>query len=82
VAGAWSFVASAEPGRWKPGRRRVTTCFLDAPPLAVAERLGALVHSSAWGHQGLVVLLAGPFETITPWCWDWFDDERPAAPAP
>ena len=43
--------------------RRITVAWLDDEPLAVATRLAA-----APGAE-----FAGPFETIVPWKWDWFD---------
>jgi len=62
VAGAWSFADDA---------RRITVAWLDAPPLDVNDRLAALlVPASGAG----TVRFAGPFETITPWQWDWFDE--------
>ncbi len=77
VAGVWSFAASSVPGRWDPGRRRVTVCFLDGDPLDVSDGMRPLVSSrSGWGVDSEVVF-AGPFEAVTPWKWDWFDDEGP-----
>jgi hypothetical protein len=46
--------------------RSVTVAWLDDDPLAVAPHL----PSSEPG-----VVFAGPFETITPWQWDWFDSQ-------
>ena len=73
VAGAWAFAATSElqAGRWHPGDRRVTVCYLDEAPLSVASDLDAVVSCGAV-FSGAVVF-AGPFETITPWAWDWFD---------
>jgi hypothetical protein len=45
-------------------QHHVTVAWLDDAPLAVVDALG----SPAPG-----VIFAGPFETITPWQWDWFD---------
>jgi hypothetical protein len=55
-------------GAWAfgDGARTITVAWLDEEPLAVADRLAPV------SPGGLV--LAGPFETITPWEWDWFDD--------
>ena len=68
VAGVWSF--ASVPGmtsrRWTAGERRITLCWLDEDPLAVAARLAPIVAT-------LPATFAGPFETITPWQWDWFD---------
>jgi hypothetical protein len=52
VAGAWSF--EGDDG-W------LTWCFLDAEPVAVAERLAPKVGDA---------LLAAPFHTVEPWQWD------------
>ncbi len=75
VAGVWTFTATAELGDtgWSPGDRRVTVCYLDEAPLDVAPRLDELVHPPRTPFSERVVF-AGPFETITPWQWDWFDD--------
>jgi len=53
-------------GAWEfaDDARRITVAWLDGDPLEVA---GALETP---GNDG--VELAGPFETITPWQWDWF----------
>jgi len=32
------------------------------------------VRAEAGGGHG-TTLFAGPLETVTPWRWDWFDDE-------
>jgi hypothetical protein len=73
VAGVWTFVSAAERrGAWHPGRRRLTVCFLDEEPLAVAGALGDVVGRGAGDRT---VIHAGPVETVTPWHWDWFDTE-------
>jgi hypothetical protein len=74
VAGAWTFATQARFDRhgWKPGNRTVTVCYLDADPLSVAPGIAPTVRAAA-DDQDRPVLLAGPFETITPWRWDWFD---------
>jgi hypothetical protein len=72
VAGVWTFVSRAERAMaWRPGRRRITVCFLDADPLAVSPSLDAVV--SAWPRPSEQVIHAGPYEAITPWRWNWFD---------
>jgi hypothetical protein len=45
--------------------RQVSVAWLDDEPLAVAPALAPAPS------EGL--LFAGPFETITPWQWTWFD---------
>ncbi|MDQ1510114.1 MAG: hypothetical protein QOG50_1958 [Actinomycetota bacterium] len=76
VAGIWTFASSerlASP-RWSAGARRITVCWLDGDLLAVAARIAPLEAQrrdrfDATSH----VTFAGPFETITPWEWDWFE---------
>jgi hypothetical protein len=59
----------AEPGvvgAWSfaDDEHRVTISWLDGAPLEVA---GSLAVADA------PTIFAGPFETITPWEWDWFE---------
>jgi len=63
VAGAWSFADE---------ERRVTVSWLDAPPLDLNESIRAEGDAHRSGAPGRTVF-AGPFESITPWQWDWFD---------
>ncbi|HZP29908.1 MAG TPA: hypothetical protein VFC99_13215 [Acidimicrobiia bacterium] len=73
VAGVWTFRSRAELSeRYGTGRRTIAVCWLDAPPLDVAPGLDALLDP---GSPDLV--FAGPFETVVPWQWDWFDQSRP-----
>jgi len=53
-------------GVWQfaDAERRITVAWLDDDPLAAATRLPI-------PSEG--VELAGPFATITPWEWDWFE---------
>lgn len=82
VAGVWSFASHRGPGgRWRPGRYRITVCYLDDDPLRVSARLGPVLASEPGGPDAETVF-AGPLETITPWRWDWFDDEEAKAPSP
>jgi hypothetical protein len=76
VAGIWTFATSEEltSRRWSAGARRITVCWLDDEPLAVAARIASV--DSARHEQfdtASHVVFAGPFETITPWEWDWFE---------
>jgi hypothetical protein len=72
VAGVWTFVSDAERRlSWRPGRRRITVCFLDEDPLEAAVPLGDIVLRRHSGSD--TVVHAGPLEAITPWRWDWFD---------
>jgi len=75
VAGVWTFGPDArlERHRWGFGSRTVTVCFLDDVPLEVADALGASVRAVA-AELGQTIEFAGPFETITPWQWDWFEE--------
>ena len=84
VAGAWSFASGQDlvdtgdmAGRWRAGAHRVTVCYLDGDPLEAARALDEVLvpggHESPGTGDALEPVLAGPFETITPWRWDWFD---------
>jgi hypothetical protein len=74
VAGVWTFANAPglESRRWTEGQRRITVCWLDDDPLAVAVRIAPLVAALPEPARSRVTF-AGPFETITPWQWDWFD---------
>jgi hypothetical protein len=65
VAGSWSFADD---------ERRITVSWLDAPPLEAHERLAGVVEARRAGSPHRTVF-AGPFESITPWEWEWFDAE-------
>jgi hypothetical protein len=69
VAGVWTFATdpAVTSRRWSAGERRVTVAWLDDEPVEVAARLAPAVSGQP------DVEFAGPFETITPWSWDWFD---------
>jgi hypothetical protein len=78
VAGVWSFVSDEERRMaWRPGRHRITVCFLDESPLEVSPALGEVV--GRWRPEAGVVVHAGPVETVVPWHWDWFDTEGTSA---
>jgi hypothetical protein len=49
-------------------------CYLDGAPLELAPDLGALVRSGDDVPGAGPVVFAGPFETIVPWRWDWFEE--------
>jgi hypothetical protein len=73
VAGVWTFVSDEEHRTaWRPGRHRVTVCFLDESPLSVSPSLGEVVRR--WRPTADAVVHAGPYEAIQPWRWDWFDE--------
>jgi len=65
VAGAWSFADA---------QRRVTVVWLDAPPLEVHARLATVVERRRAASASRTIF-AGPFESVTPWQWDWFDTD-------
>jgi hypothetical protein len=78
VSGVWTFltVDRLTSRRWTAGRRRITVCWLDEDPLEVAARLAPIMNAwCARPTSATRVTFAGPFETITPWEWDWFDQE-------
>jgi hypothetical protein len=54
-------------GAWRfaDDAREITVAWLDDDPLAVELRLPS--------PEGDGLEFAGPFETITPWEWNWFD---------
>ena len=75
VAGVWTF--ASVPGltskRWTPGARRITVCWIDDDVLETATRIAPVVGDWQTRAPRSRVAFAGPFETITPWKWDWFD---------
>jgi hypothetical protein len=76
VAGLWTFTTSTEfrDQPWDTGNQRITVVWLDDDPLAVAPKLDD-VDAARRAREDIVrVTFAGPFETITPWQWDWFDE--------
>lgn len=83
VAGAWAFVNQDgfDPGTGSAGGtvQRVTIFYLDDDPLTVVDRIearGTSLQSQDGGYRGPAVgnvLMAGPFETVVPWTWDWFE---------
>lgn len=75
VAGLWTFATSAQyrSHPWDTGDRRITVCWLDDDPLAVAAELDAVDADRRRFDAASHVALAGPFETIAVGEWDWFD---------
>jgi hypothetical protein len=69
VAGLWEFATSPDvpPYSWTTAGHRITVVWLDAEPLALTPVFASFETADER------TLLAGPFETITPWQWDWFD---------
>jgi len=76
VAGVWTFASDERFDRhgWRPGDKTITVCYLDAAPISVASSLSDIVRASV-DENSWSVVFAGPLETITPWSWDWFDDD-------
>jgi hypothetical protein len=74
VAGVWTFMSDEERRlAWRPGRHRVTVCFLDDDPARNSTSLDQVVRQ--WRPDAGAVVHAGPLESIIPWRWDWFDAE-------
>ena len=59
VAGVWSFGS---------GERAISVWFLDGNPLEAGPALGEVLGDPRPGSS------PGPFETITPGVWGWFDE--------
>lgn len=72
VAGVWVFATSPEMRRdnFSPGDRRVTVCYLDDEPVAVARRLEEVLRP-VWAATA-PPLLAGPYESMMRWDWERF----------
>jgi len=63
-----------------PPHRLITVSYLDDDPLIVADRMKAHATEASKDRRGprsfgdsFRLLLASPFQTITPWEWDWFE---------
>jgi hypothetical protein len=74
VMGSWSFATSPSlrSPRWTPGDRRITVHYLDGDPLKVADRVWPLLEER-WRDAPVTPIHAGPYETVVPFQWDWFD---------
>ena len=77
VAGLWTFgtkQAWAAVGGTGTGDRRITVCWLDDEPKTVTPVIDELeARRRARFDAASHVIFSGPFETVTPWQWDWFD---------
>jgi hypothetical protein len=85
TAGVWSFVSrgggSGAFAHANPAGRRIAVYYLDGEPLEVVAEMGK--RGAEWRAAGRMpdfsksvrTLFAGPFETITPWKWDWFEGD-------
>jgi hypothetical protein len=71
VVGAWELQSNSRVvnPRWKQGQWQVIVAFLDQEPQSSAEALDQIEFLRRRGG----VALAGPFESVQPWQWDWFD---------
>ena len=86
VAGVWAF---ADEGSFTTPRDLVTgsvdgsmrlhLTYLDGDPVEVAAPLGSVGAAGAPVEGTPEVLFAGVLRSITPWEWDWFDEEIVAA---
>jgi len=83
VAGAWWFTSRESNQRSPVDRERIILVFyLDGDPVEVSRAIKASMQQ--WDEQGKVVeayktgiepVYIGPLETITPWQWDWFNQQ-------
>lgn len=75
IIGAWTFASNSShaPKGWKVADARITVCFLDLDPLEVARNLNDIIDSRWEGSEHSELVFAGPFETIQPWNWNWFE---------
>jgi hypothetical protein len=91
VAGAWRF--GRQPGTGDGGEEAdvpaprgsartldasVTVVYLDDDPVSVSDPIRELLMPR-WEREEIAPAIAGPLEAITPWSWDWFDDEQSRA---
>ncbi len=70
VAGAWVYATSPDLRRpmFTEGILRITVCYLDDQPVAVAERLAPIL-GPMWSRAPTRLVLAAPFESIVRWDW-------------
>jgi hypothetical protein len=91
VAGVWSFgrqrgTDDSGAEREIPGARgsvrtldaSVTVVYLDDDPVSVSESIREILMPR-WEREQIAPEIAGPFEAITPWSWDWFEDRQARA---
>jgi hypothetical protein len=91
VAGIWAFGRSgatpatrtslAAPAGSERLDEEIVVIYLDDDPLETAGRIEDVLVPG-WESSGIRPRLAGPFETISPWSWDWFEDVRPGDGGP
>ncbi len=84
VAGLWTFATHESVGGGSaraPQAQRVTVYYLDDEPLRVVAEMNERAHQLREAgrlpdfSKTMKLLFAGPFETVTPWKWNWFDEE-------
>ncbi|RDH78436.1 hypothetical protein DVS77_11200 [Mycolicibacterium moriokaense] len=71
VGGLWSVASQDVDERLASARsgQRLTYCFLDDDPVAVAKRLRPVL-AARWDHTDVEPLLAAPFHPVVPYQWD------------
>ncbi len=71
VAGLWSYEGrgSLHPRLASTEGARLTVCYLEDDPPAIAQRLAAVL-AERWTSGEVVPLLTAPFVTVVPWQWD------------
>jgi len=71
VAGVWSAASLAVAANLAsaPAGQRLSYCFLDDDPVAVAHRLRPALERR-WGGGDIAPLLAAPFHPVVPYEWD------------
>ncbi len=71
VAGTWSAIAVPVSPDFStaPVGQRITYCFLDDDPVAIAEQLEPVLERR-WNETGVTPLLAAPFHIVEPREWD------------
>jgi len=74
VAGCWSFATAPRlrNSGWSTGNRRITVTYLDDDPVTVAKSLQPILEAR-WRDAPVTPVHAGPYETVVPYQWDWFD---------
>ena len=75
VAGAWTFSSddTLANSHWDVGKFELTIAWIDGSVLETTARITAMLKTSH-KRRNATTLFSGPMETITPWQWDWFDE--------
>ena len=76
VAGAWTFASddALANSHWDVGKFAITIAWIDGSVLDTAARIATMLEVPHNHHRHNATLFSGPMETITPWQWDWFDE--------